>query len=105
MQQIGCDTGNTKVISMGKGIEIYEAFNKLKVDYPAIKDLAVVEQNGFIIASYFETKRKEHTCCALAAGIFLIIDNYLKQVEAVPQRIFFNLEGQTISIHQIDKQI
>ncbi len=105
MQQIGCDTGNTKVVSMNKGIEIYESFNKLKVDYPQIKDMAIVEQNGFIIASYFENKRKEQTCCALGSGIYLIVQNYLAQLGLFPQRIFFVFEDQTISINKLNDQI
>ncbi len=105
MQQIGCDTGNTKVVSMNKGIEIYESFNKLKVDYPQIKDMAIVEQNGFIIASYFENKRKEQTCCALGSGIYLIVQNYLAQVGLNPQRIFFVFDDQTISINKLNEQI
>ncbi len=105
MQQIGCDTGNTKVVSMNKGIEIYESFNKLKVDYPQIKDMAIVEQNGFIIASYFENKRKEQTCCALGSGIYLIVQNYLAQLNLSPERIFFVFDDQTISINNLNDQV
>lgn len=102
MQQIGCSTGNSQIVTLDRGIKIYEGFNKIKVDYTSVKDIALIDQSGFIIASIIESIRNEQTTCAIAAGTFLIIQNYVNQLSRETEKIFFETDDSNIALIKIN---
>jgi len=90
----GSNEGKTNVFSSVSGEQIYEKFNKLKLEFAHIREIALIDKGGFILASNYEDKMKIHITGALIAGAYHTLQNYLAQISFNhPQRIFFKTEN------------
>ena len=86
--------GKTNIVSSVSGEHIYEKFNKLKQEFEHIREIALIDKGGFILASNYEDKMKIHITGALIAGAYHTLQNYLTQISFKhPQKIFFETEN------------
>ncbi len=86
--------GKTSVVSSVSGEQIYEKFSRLKQEFTHIKEIALIDKGGFIIAGNFADERAIHIAGALVAGIYHTLQNYLAQLSfKQPQKIFFETEN------------
>jgi len=86
--------GKTNIVSSVSGEHIYEKFNKLKQEFEHIREIALIDKGGFILASNYEDKMKIHITGALIAGAYHTLQNYLAQISFKhPQKIFFETEN------------
>ncbi len=84
----------TNVVSSDSGEQIYEKFNKIKSEFPYIKEISLIDKGGFTLASDYEDKMKIHIAGALIAGAYHTLQNYLAQISFIdPQKIFFETEN------------
>ena len=84
----------TNIVSSVSGEHIYEKFNQLKQESAHMKEIALIDKGGFILASNYEDKMKIHITGALIAGAFHTLQNYLSQISFnQPQKIFFETEN------------
>ena len=84
----------TNIISSVSGEHIYEKFNQLQQESAHMKEIALIDKGGFILASNYEDKMKIHITGALIAGAFHTLQNYLAQISFNhPQKIFFETEN------------
>lgn len=82
------------ILSSISGEQIYEKFNKLKQEFTNIKEIALIDKGGFIMASNFEDKMKINITGAVIAGAYHTLQNYLAQISfKSPQKIFFETEN------------
>ena len=81
------------VISTVSGDKIYAKFNELKSEFSCIKEIALIDQGGFILATNFEDTQRAQIAGALVSGAYHTIQNYLAQISLpFPIRIFFETE-------------
>jgi len=88
--------GKTNVVSSESGEEFYEKFSKLKQEFGQIKEIALVDKGGFVLANNFEeeNRMKIPITGALIAGAYHTMQNYLLQLSILdPQKIFFETEN------------
>lgn len=86
--------GKTNIVSSVSGEQIYEKFSKLKQEFVHIREIALIDKGGFILASDYEDKMKIHITGALIAGAYHTLQNYLAQISFKhPQKIFFETEN------------
>lgn len=86
--------GKTNVLSSVSGEQIYEKFNRLKQEFEHIREIALVDKGGFILASDYEDKININITGALIAGSYHTLQNYLSQIPFIqPERIFFETEN------------
>ncbi|MFH0703106.1 MAG: hypothetical protein V2B14_06185 [bacterium] len=106
MQHIGGGTTGTRIITMISGEKTNEKFEKIKTDYPQVKDLVLLDKGGFVIASVIGDEHKEQTIGAIASGAFHTIQNYLIQLDITnPLKIFFETEDNIYSLIKMDDNI
>ncbi len=80
----------TNVISSISGEKIYNKFSDIKKRFEHIKEVALIDKGGFILANDFEDKQKAQMTGALVSGAYHTLQNYVAQLAlAVPVRIFF----------------
>ncbi|MEI8388547.1 MAG: hypothetical protein WCG23_01555 [bacterium] len=108
--------GKTNIFSSACGEQIYEKFNKLKQEFNHIKEIALIDKGGFILASNQDNEKanslqnslcppetllytgnqtmKMHITGALVAGAYHTLQNYLAQISFKnPQKIYFETEN------------
>ena len=106
MQNIGCDTAGTHIISMRTGSKIYAQLNKIMVDYKdEINSLILLNKAGFILASTLPDKQKEQNIGAIAVVAFLVLQNYLNKINIYPTKIFFETDEVFNVIFEINDKI
>jgi len=80
----------TNIITTISGEKIYEKFSEMKAEFPCIKEIALINKGGFIIANDFEDKQRAQIAGALIAGVYHTLQNYITQLSLdFPVRIFF----------------
>ena len=78
------------IITSVSGEQIYKKFSELKNEFVGIKEVALVDQGGFILANDFKDKQRVQLAGALVAGTYHTLQNYLAQLSlSFPVRIFF----------------
>ena len=108
--------GKKNIFSSVSGEQIYEKFNKLKQEFNHIKEIALIDKGGFILASNQDNEKanslqsslcnpeillntgnqtmKMHITGALVAGVYHTLQNYLAQISFKhPQKIYFETEN------------
>jgi len=96
----------TTVITTVSGQKIYEKFNEIKSEFSCIKEMALIDEGGFIIANNFEDKQRVQIAGALVAGAYHTLQNYLSQISlAMPVRIFFETENTNSFIVKTREEI
>ncbi len=84
----------TNVITTVSGQKIYGKLDDLKREFSCIREMALVDSGGFILANNFEDKQRVQIAGALVAGAYHTIQNYLTQLSLdFPVRIFFETEN------------
>ena len=90
----GVLSGRTNVISTVSGEKIYEQFNEIQNKFSCIKEMALIDKGGFILANNFEDKQRVQLAGALIAGAYHTLQNYLAQISLpFPIRIFFETQN------------
>ncbi len=80
----------TNIISSISGEKIYNKFSNIKGKFKQIKEVALIDKGGFILANDFEDKQKAQMTGALVSGAYHTLHNYLAQISlSFPVRIFF----------------
>jgi len=96
----------TNIVSSASGEHIYEKFDKIKQEFAHIKEIALIDKGGFILASNYEDKMKIHITGALIAGAYLTLQNYLAQLSfKYPQKIFFETENSNNFIMKTNDEL
>ena len=85
---------NTNIVSSNSGVHFEEKLNTIKQEFPDIKETALIDKGGFILAGNFEDKMKINITGALIAGTYHTMQNYLAQISFKhPEKIFFETEN------------
>ncbi len=96
----------TTVITTVSGQKIYEKFDEIKNEFSCIKEMALIDDGGFIIANNFEDKQRVQIAGALVAGAYHTLQNYLSQISlTLPVRIFFETENTNSFIVKTKSEI
>jgi predicted regulator of Ras-like GTPase activity (Roadblock/LC7/MglB family) len=90
---ISSSENKTSVVSSESGEEIYEKFNKITGQFSQMKEIALIDKGGFVMACNCSDKMKMNITGALIAGAYHTLQNYLMQISFKnPQKIFFETE-------------
>jgi predicted regulator of Ras-like GTPase activity (Roadblock/LC7/MglB family) len=102
----GSSNGKTNIISDISGQKIYEKFSEIKKEHSQIKEMALIDKGGFILATNFEDKQKAQITGALVAGAYHTLQNYLVQLSLdLPVRIFFKTENALSFIYKTSNEL
>lgn len=102
----GVNNSKMNVVTSLSGEKIYQKFDELKQEFTCIREMALVDSGGFIIANNFEDKQRVQIAGALVSGGYHTLQNYLSQLSLnMPVRIFFETEEANSFILKTKEEI
>lgn len=100
------ENSRTNIISSVSGEEIYKKFSELKKEFTYIREVALIDKGGFVLANDFEDKQRVQITGALVAGSYHTLQNYLAQISMqTPTGIFFETAESNSFILKTGEQI
>lgn len=94
--------GKTNIVSSDSGEHTEKKFSRIKQEFSYIKEIALIDKGGFILASNMQDKMKINIIGALAAGVYHTLQNYLAQISfSLPEKLFFETENVNCFIARI----
>jgi predicted regulator of Ras-like GTPase activity (Roadblock/LC7/MglB family) len=78
----------------------------LKKEFACIREVALIDKGGFVLANNFENKQRAQITGALIAGIYHTLQNYLAQISmGIPTGIFFETADSNSFILKTGEQV